>query len=95
MSASDDETILEYARAHDRIVVTLDADFHALLALRGARGPSAIRLREQGLKAQAACDLIESVVRKAEKDLTSGVVISATHTLVRIKRLPIRKQRSE
>ncbi len=35
-SAASDEEILELARRDGRIVVTLDADFHALLALSGA-----------------------------------------------------------
>ncbi|MGH9628418.1 MAG: DUF5615 family PIN-like protein [Bryobacteraceae bacterium] len=33
MSVSSDPDILEYARAANRIVVTLDADFHAMLVV--------------------------------------------------------------
>ena len=40
-----DETILATARASDGVVVTLDADFHALLAMSGAPAPSVIRIR--------------------------------------------------
>ncbi len=91
MSQASDAAILERARSEQRAVVTLDADFHALLALTGAAGPTVIRLRAQGLKAHDACALIESVVARAETDIAAGALISATRKLVRIKRLPIAK----
>ena len=40
MSRADDIDILQRARAEQRVCVTLDADFHALLATSGERGPS-------------------------------------------------------
>jgi predicted nuclease of predicted toxin-antitoxin system len=36
MSAATDESILAHARKEEFAIVTLDADFHALLALTGA-----------------------------------------------------------
>jgi predicted nuclease of predicted toxin-antitoxin system len=53
--AADDE-ILAWSLGKNAIVVTLDADFHTILAVTGARGPSVIRLRIQGLGAQAVVD---------------------------------------
>ena len=50
MAAAADTTILAYAEAEQRVVVTLDADFHALLALAGAPGPSVVRLRVEGMR---------------------------------------------
>src|SRR5574340_132117 len=44
-SRSEDAVILEQGREEDRTVVTLDADFHALLALSGVTSPSVIRIR--------------------------------------------------
>jgi predicted nuclease of predicted toxin-antitoxin system len=51
LAAADDGSILARARRHGQIVVTLDADFHAQLALSGAAEPSVIRIRIEGLKA--------------------------------------------
>jgi predicted nuclease of predicted toxin-antitoxin system len=48
-----DEEILAFALGSQTVVVTLDADFHAMLAVSRAMGPSVIRLRIQGLRAAA------------------------------------------
>ena len=48
MAAAKDAEILQYASNEDRAVVTLDADFHALLALSSASQPSVIRGRLEG-----------------------------------------------
>jgi predicted nuclease of predicted toxin-antitoxin system len=45
MSRAEDTSILERARSEQRICVTLDADFHALLATSGEPLPSVLRIR--------------------------------------------------
>jgi len=49
MSKAADEEILAFSLEENAIVVTLDADFHMILAISGASGHSVIRLRLQGL----------------------------------------------
>lgn len=49
MADAADSSILLHALHEHRIVVTLDADFHSLLALNGSSQPSVIRIREEGL----------------------------------------------
>ena len=44
MSKAADEEILDFAVGKNSIVVTLDSDFHAILAVSGAAGPSVIRM---------------------------------------------------
>lgn len=53
MSRANDIDILQRARAEQRVCITLDADFHALLATSGEPGPSVIRVRKEGLDASA------------------------------------------
>lgn len=53
MSRSSDRSILDFARIQGRTVVTLDADFHALLAVANDARPSVIRIRQEGLKGEA------------------------------------------
>ena len=91
LSRASDPEILEYARVRDLIVVTLDADFHMLLASAGAASPSVIRLRRQRLKAKEAAIVIQAVLELGHEVLDSGAVASATKTSVRFKRLPLRR----
>jgi predicted nuclease of predicted toxin-antitoxin system len=58
MAESADAKILERARTENRVVVTLDADFHSLLALSQARQPSVIRIRIEGLRAEQFTELL-------------------------------------
>ena len=53
MSTAEDVEILERGRQDQQTIVTLDAYFHAILALSGAISPSVIRIRIEGLR--AAC----------------------------------------
>lgn len=59
MAAAEDAEILVRGRVEQRVVVTLDADFHTLLALSGATLPSVIRIRLEGLKADGVIAVIE------------------------------------
>lgn len=90
LSRASDPDILEYARVRDLIVVTLDADFHMLLASTGAASPSVIRLRRQRLKAKEAAIVIQAVLKLGNEILDSGAVASATKASVRFRRLPLR-----
>ena len=86
---ADDRTILARARDHGQIVVTLDADFHAQLALSGAAGPSVIRIRIDGLKAKPLADLLARVLEQCGDDLRSGAMVTVTESSVRIRHLPL------
>jgi predicted nuclease of predicted toxin-antitoxin system len=58
MSAAADTEILECARLGNSVVVTLDADFHAILAVRNASKPSVVRVRnevEREPQSQSCC----------------------------------------
>lgn len=48
-----DEQIVEIALREGRTIATFDGDFHAMLAVSNASGPSVIRLRVQGADAAA------------------------------------------
>jgi|ERR1017187_4846778 predicted nuclease of predicted toxin-antitoxin system len=90
MAESDDADILEMARNHNRVCVTLDHDFHTHLALAGQGHPSVILLRIEGLSADAQADQIESICRPCQIALSEGAAISADGITLRIRRLPLR-----
>ena len=89
LARAADATILDLARAEDRIVVTVDSDFHALLATTNANGPSVVRIRIEGLRAEAAAGLLQSVLEQCRDDLTAGAVVSVEEDRIRTRRLPI------
>lgn len=84
-----DHTIMEMARARSAVVVTLDADFHRILAQSGEASPSVIRIREQGLRTEPLAALVCQVYAHAAEDLDDGAVVSARQNRVRVHHLPL------
>jgi predicted nuclease of predicted toxin-antitoxin system len=89
MAAAADDQILARAVIEGRIIVTLDADFHTLLALTAANKPSVIRFRVEGLQANDLKVSIEGLLKKFEKNLREGAVISVRENSIRLRNLPI------
>ncbi|QDV13480.1 hypothetical protein CA51_33700 [Rosistilla oblonga] len=87
-TASDDE-ILSVGRDRGAVVVTLDSDFHAILALSNASTPSVIRIRIEGLKGEAVANIIVAVVAGAAADLTAGATVTVTERRIAVRRLPL------
>lgn len=89
LSAATDAEILAFARQTERVVCTLDADFHALLARSGDDGPSVIRIRREGLRGAELSTLLMDIWARMEAALTRGAVISITERALRFRHLPI------
>ncbi|QDU54681.1 DUF5615 family PIN-like protein [Aeoliella mucimassa] len=88
-SRATDETILKLAIDSERVVVTLDADFHALLAAGASTSPSVIRIRIEGLKGPEIANIILQVVALTEKDIQQGAAVSVTSNAIRVRSLPL------
>jgi predicted nuclease of predicted toxin-antitoxin system len=89
MAESADSEILKRALAESRVVVTLDADFHSLLALSQASQPSVIRIRIEGLRAEPFTELLQGVLQQCADDLKSGAMVSVSNFQIRVRRLPV------
>ncbi|NCJ05122.1 hypothetical protein GS597_01030 [Synechococcales cyanobacterium C] len=89
MSKTEDANILQRGRDERRIVATLDADFHSLLALEAAITPSVIRIRIERLRAQALTDLLLAVIAECKEDLEKGSAITVEPSRIRIRHLPL------
>lgn len=76
MAAASDTDILEYARVAGRVVVTLDADFHAILVVSAMSAPSVIRIRLEGLKGPAIAAILRDVLAEYAPDLADGCMIT-------------------
>lgn len=88
-STLEDDELIELALQQGRAIVTLDDDFHALLAITGASAPSVIRLRIQGLKAQATAALVQTVLSICAEDIDAGAVVTVQPNRLRSRRLPL------
>ncbi|HEY9641181.1 MAG TPA: DUF5615 family PIN-like protein [Coleofasciculaceae cyanobacterium] len=89
MSEAEDVEIIQRARDEGRVVATLDADFHTLLALNEATSPSVIRIRIERLRAQALTDLLLTVIAECPEELEQGSAITVEPSRIRIRRLPL------
>jgi predicted nuclease of predicted toxin-antitoxin system len=88
-STHSDSEIISFAVSQNRSIVTLDADFHAILAHMRAGKPSVIRIRIDGLKAEAMSKLILSLVEKHHEAIFNGAAISVTRARTAIHHLPL------
>ena len=84
-----DEEILAEALRRDWWIVTLDTDFHELLALTGADGPSVILIRIQGLSRKPLADLLMWILNDQLGHLIAGAAVTVTPRQVRSRLLPI------
>ena len=89
MSAASDSKICEFARGKSAVVVTLDADFHAILAVSGAANPSVIRIRIEGLRGTEIAECARAACVQFESELTSGVLVTVKARKTTCHRLPI------
>ena len=89
LATAADSEILAWCREEGRVIVTLDADFHAVLALSAATAPSVIRIRIEGLRDSDLAALIRHVLGSIEEDLMRGSAVTVTVTSIRLRALPL------
>jgi predicted nuclease of predicted toxin-antitoxin system len=89
MSRATDRQILEYARDEHRIVITLDSDFHAIMAVENLDSPSVVRIRKEGLRGPELAELVESIWARIGKQLENGAMATITEKAMRIRKIPL------
>lgn len=91
LGAASDSSIVAEAIKSLSVIVTLDADFHSLVAASGGNVPSVIRIRREGLRAIALAQVIEKALVKCDSALEAGALVSVTERTLRIHPLPVNK----
>ena len=87
---SDDVVIFDRAAEENRIVVSADSDFGALLAARSAQKPSVIQFRGRGSrKPEALAHAIVSNLPQLVDALQNGSIVTFEPSRVRVRALPI------
>ncbi len=89
LSKSTDRQILEFARNEQRAIVTLDSDFHTILALTSASTPSVIRIRLEGLRGPDLALLIKRIWPRIESQVKKGAMVTVTESGIRIRNIPV------
>lgn len=89
LTATDPE-ILRAAAKEERILLTADSDFGALLALGSLASPSVLLLRSADhLRPAEQAELIAANLPQIAKDLEKGAIVSLTRDRLRIRELPV------
>lgn len=84
-----DELVLQKAKNENRIILTFDLDFAALIAVSNASAPSVIILRLKNQTPDNQINKINHVLAKAPASLLKGAIVSVDETSFRIKHLPV------
>lgn len=85
-----DEAVLARALTEDRVLLSADSDFGALLASRNLAKPSFVLFRKADLvRAEEYAQVLIKVLPLVERDLIEGAIVVIRDTKVRIRRLPL------
>lgn len=96
MQDSSDPLVFERAVSEDRILVSADTDFAALLALRNETKPSLILFRGASLRRpDVQARLLLEQLPRLVTDLARGCVVVIQENRIRVRTLPILVDRTE
>lgn len=84
-----DEDILIKAKNEGRIILTVDLDFGALLAISKSTLPSVILFRLGNQSRYVIEAKLTEILARCQNDLLEGAIISVTENTLRIRNLPI------
>jgi len=91
LSTASDAAIADRAVAEERVVVSADTDFGALLAANGAERPSVLLFRLRSpRRGEAIAGIIVANLDEVAADLDAGAIVVLEDERVRIRRLPLR-----
>ncbi len=87
---AEDSELLALADSENRVVVSGDTDFGALLVMGKATSPSLILFRARYLlRAEQQAEVILQHLDEVASDLSKGAIVVVTDSRIRIRHLPL------
>jgi predicted nuclease of predicted toxin-antitoxin system len=89
VATAPDHEVMQWALAEQRVVLTHDLDFGAMLAATRATGPSVVQVRTQDVRPQILAPILVSLLRQYEQDLDAGALLVVDEAKSRVRVLPL------
>jgi predicted nuclease of predicted toxin-antitoxin system len=89
-ASAQDSEIVDWARANDRVVLTQDLDFSAILATTQHAKPSVIQIRSEDVNPDVIGSRVLTAIGQMKSELESGAIVSVDPVRARVRVLPLR-----
>jgi len=80
VATAPDHEVMQWALADERIVLTHDLDYGAMLAATQATGPSVVQVRTQDVRPQSLAPLLIAILRHFDNELMADRTLVARCT---------------
>jgi predicted nuclease of predicted toxin-antitoxin system len=86
---ADDDSLLEWARKNDAVVLTRDLDFGKLQARADTNTPSVVQIRDDQASPSINAATIVQALNLTSKELAIGAIVTVSAKRIRVTPLPI------
>ena len=88
-ASAPDHEIMQWAFNRERVVLTHDLDFGAMLAATQAKGPSVVQVRTQDVRPHILSPLLIPSLRQYRNELEAGALLIVDEARSRVRLLPL------
>ena len=90
-ASAQDHDIMQRALDEQRVVLTHDLDFGAMLAATQAKGPSVVQVRTQDVRPPSLAPLLIPLLHQYQNELEAGSLLIVDEARTRVRLLPLVK----